>query len=81
MDGTPIEEDDEFDIAVNSYISKTTLLEEGVLYDKDDMPQLVEADVRSDIGSIRDMIADYIVNAKGGVINSECDDNWRLTGF
>ena len=36
--------------------------------------------MRGDIGGVRELIRDYIVNVKGGVITPECDDNWRITG-
>ena len=44
------------------------------------LPVLVDMDVRSDIGSIREMIGDYIVNVKGGAITPEIDNNWKITG-
>ena len=44
------------------------------------MPTLVEADVHNEIGGIRELIRDYIVNVRNGIIFPECDDNWRITG-
>ena len=44
------------------------------------MPVLLETDVRGDIGGIQDLIRDYIVNVKGGVITPECNDSWRIVG-
>ena len=70
-----------FEIAIDSYQANYRLLVPGVIFGADDLPVLVEQDVRSDIGSIRDMICDYIVNVKGGVITPECDSNWKLTGY
>ena len=32
------------------------------------------------LGGIRELIRDYIVNVKNGVIHPECDDNWRIAG-
>ncbi len=80
-DGTPVADDDEFDIAVNNYRATSQLLAPGVIYDDpDDMPVLLEIDVRGDIGGVRELIRDYIVNVRGGVITPECDHNWRVTG-
>lgn len=41
---------------------------------------LLEIDVRGDIGGVRELIRDYIVNVKGGTFTPECDGNWRITG-
>lgn len=79
-DGTPVRDDDTFDIAINSYCANSQLLVPNVVYNGNDLPTLVEKDVHGEIGGIRELILDYIVNVKGGVIHPECDDNWRLTG-
>ena len=68
-DGTPVADDDEFDIAVNNYRATSQLLSPGVLFEEDDMPELLEIDVRGDLGGVREMILDYIVNVKGGTIS------------
>ena len=51
----------------------------GEIYADGDTPELVASEVRSDIGGIRELIRDYIVNVKNGVITPECNDNWRIT--
>ena len=79
-DGTPVEDGDEFDIAVNDYQAKSILLVPGTIYEEGDVPVLADMDVRGDIGGIRDLIRDYIMNVKGGVIYPECDKNWRIVG-
>lgn len=79
-DGTPVRDDDVFDIAVNNYRANSQLLTPGFLYEADDMPILLERDVHGEIGGIRELIRDYIVNVRGGVITPECNDNWRLVG-
>ncbi len=79
-DGAPVKDDDEFDIAVNNYRASSQLLTPGEIYEAGDTPTLLEIDVRDDIGGIRELIRDYIVRVKGGVIRPECNDNWRLTG-
>ena len=78
MDGTPVKDDDEFEIAVNNYLANTVLLIPGVIYDVDSMPQVVQKDVRSDIGDVTNMIGDYIENVRGGVITAQCNENWKL---
>ena len=45
------------------------------------VPQLVDMDIRSDIGGIREQIRDYIVNVEGGTITPEIDHNWKITGI
>ena len=79
-DGTPVADDDEFDIAVSNYRAASQLLAPGVIYEDGDMPTLLEMDVRGDIGGVRELIRDYIVNVKGGKITPECDGNWRIIG-
>jgi len=79
-DGTPVKDDDDFDIAINNYRSNSQLLAPGEIYEADDMPTLLEIDVRGDIGGVRELIGDYIVNVKGGTITPETDNNWKITG-
>ena len=79
-DGTPVEDADEFDIAVNNYRANSNLLSPGEIFEPDDLPTLLEIDVRGDIGGIRELIGDYIVNVKGGVITPEVDNNWKVIG-
>ncbi len=52
----------------------------GIIFNEDDMPELLQSDVRSDIGSIPDMIREYITEACGGVLKPECDHNWKIIG-
>lgn len=79
-DETPVRDEDEFDIVVNNYRATAQLLNPGVIFEEDELPELVEADVHDEIGGIREMIADYIINVKDGVIRSETDNNWRIIG-
>ena len=80
-DGKPVKDTDEFDMAVNNYLANTTLLSPGILYNKDDIPTLVEAGIYAEKGGIRNLIIDYIQEKDNGVIQSECDDNWKLIGY
>ncbi len=81
QDGRPVADDDSFVLAVNNYRSNSLLLAPGMLFEEDDMPKLLASDLRSDIGGIREMVADYIENVCGGVIRPECDHNWKLVGY
>lgn len=80
MDGTPVKDDDIFILAVNNYRANTQLLTPGVIYDADDMPKLLEKDVKQG-AAVRDLIADYIQNVKKGVIKPTYDNNWKLIGY
>jgi 2',3'-cyclic-nucleotide 2'-phosphodiesterase/3'-nucleotidase len=79
-DGTPVKDDDEFDIAVNNYRANSQLLAPGEIFEEGDLPTLLEMDVRGDIGGVRELIREYIVNVKGGTLTPECDNNWKITG-
>ena len=80
-DGTPVKDDDDFDIAVNNYRANSQLLVPGEIFDENDLPTVEEIDVRGDIGGVRELIRDYIVNVKGGTISPEVDNNWKITGI
>ena len=67
-DGTPVADEDEFVIAVNNYRATSHLLVPGAIYEEGDLPTLLETDVRGEIGGIRELIGDYIVNVKDGTI-------------
>ena len=79
-DGTPVEDDDQFTIAVNNYRASTQLLSPGEVFEEDEIPELLEIDVRGDLGGVREIIRDYIVNVKVGTITPECDHNWKIVG-
>ena len=79
-DGTPVADDDVFTIAVNNYRANSQLLVPGEIFDEDNLPKLLEIDIRGDLGGVRELIRDYIVNVKGGTITPEVDDNWKLVG-
>lgn len=80
-DGTPVKDSDEFTIVVNNYRANSLLLAPGLIFAEDDLPVLMEKDVRDEIGGIRELIGDYIINVKGGVIEPEVDHNWSITGW
>ncbi len=80
-DGTPVEDDDEFTIAVNNYRASSQLLSPGEVFaEGDELPVLLEKDVRGELGGVRELIGDYIVNVKGGTISPQVDNNWKIVG-
>lgn len=83
VDGTEIKDDDVLTIAVNNYRATTQLLAPGAVYEEgEELPKLLEIDVRGELGGVREMIGDYIVNVKGGTLEvPEVTGNWKLTGY
>ena len=79
-DGTPVADDEVFTIAVNNYRANSQLLTPGIIFAADDMPVLVQSDIRSDLGGLRELITDNIVNGYGGILTPECDHNWSIIG-
>ena len=57
------------------------MLVPGVIFEEGDVPTLLETDVQGNIGGIRELIADYIQNVKGGVVSPVCDNNWSVFGY
>ncbi|GLC31475.1 5'-nucleotidase C-terminal domain-containing protein [Clostridium omnivorum] len=81
MNGTPIKDTDTLVVAVNNYRASSQLLSYGEIFKQGEaLPVLLEKDVRGDIGGVRELIRDYIVNVKGGVIKPELDNNWKIIG-
>ncbi len=78
-DGTPVKDDDSFVMAVNNYRCNSQLLSD-VIYKDGDKPELLEIDVRGDVGGVRELIGEYIQTVKGGTITPECDNNWKIIG-
>ena len=46
----------------------------------DELPKLLEIDVRGDVGGIRELLGEYIRTVKGGTIEPHVDNNWKLVG-
>jgi 2',3'-cyclic-nucleotide 2'-phosphodiesterase / 3'-nucleotidase / 5'-nucleotidase len=82
MDGTPVEDTDEVKLAVNNYRADTSLMnsENGLFKDSDAEVIFDSFEEMGDAGRLRDLIRDYIVNVKGGVITPDVDNNWKITG-
>lgn len=80
-DGRPVGEEETFTAAVNNYRVTSQLCVPGEIYGEGDVPQLLEMDVHGEIGGIRELIGDYIVRVKGGILTEEQENNWRITGI
>ena len=79
--GTPVQDSDVFTVAANNYRCTSQILATGEIYaEGEELPELLEIDVRGDIGGVRDMIGEYIRAVKGGVITPDVDYNWKITG-
>ena len=80
-DGRPVQDSDSFVIAVNNYRATTQLLTAADIFTAGDaMPQLLEMDVRGDVGGIRELLGEYIQTVKGGVIEPHVNNNWKIIG-
>ena len=83
MDGTEIKDNDVLVVSVNNYRANSQLLTYGAVYEEgvDELPVLLEMDVRGELGGIREMIVDYIANVKGGELEVPAlTGNWKITG-
>lgn len=79
--GTPVDDNDNFVVAVNNYRATTQLLAYADIFTAgEELPQLLEIDVRGDIGGVRELLGEYIRTVKGGVIEPNVDYNWKITG-
>lgn len=77
-DGNPVADDEVIDVAVNDYRANVHLLIPGEIYEEGDVPELVESDIGASIGTIRELIADYIVNERHGLIIPDESVNWKI---
>lgn len=79
-DGKEVKDTDTIILAVNNYRANSQLLSEDGIFKGQAKPELIEKDVKGDIGGVRELIADYIVNVKGGTITPALNNNWKVTG-
>ena len=80
-DGTPVADTDVFTIAVNNYRATTQLLIAADIFAPGEpLPQMLEIDVRGDLGGIRELLGEYIQTVKGGVIEPKVNNNWKILG-
>lgn len=92
-DGSPLEPDKKYEVATNNYIANAQLMEPGIVFEEEDgTPELLEIDVCGNIGGVRDLIGEYILNVKGianedGIVDfsmgeiTDDHSDWKLTGF
>ncbi|CCJ32663.1 5'-nucleotidase C-terminal domain-containing protein [Caloramator australicus] len=83
MNDTPVEDDDIIKLAVNNYRANTHLLNKDTGLFKGENVEVVfnsEVDMK-DTPQVREMIAKYIKEVKGGIIYPECSNNWKLIGY
>lgn len=82
-DGTEIKDDDILTLAVNNYRANSQLLSYGVVYQEgEELPKLLEMDVKGDLGGVRELIGAYITDVKGGNLEAPAlTGNWKVTGY
>ena len=74
-------DDDIFIIAVNNYRANTHLLTYGEIFEEgEELPKVLEIDVKGNIGGVRELIGDYIKNVKKGKIEPSNPQNWKIIG-
>ena len=79
--GKEIKDDDIFIIAVNNYRANTHLLTYGEIFEEgEELPKVLEIDVKGNIGGVRELIGDYIKNIKKGKIKPSNPQNWKIIG-
>ena len=79
--GKAVKDTDTFVVAVNNYRATTQLLTAADIFlPGEDLPKLLEIDVRGDVGGIRELLGEYIRTVKGGTIEPHVDNNWKLVG-
>ena len=68
-------------VAVNNYRATTQLLTAADIFlPGEELPKLLEIDVRGDVGGIRELLGEYIRTVKGGTIEPHVNNNWKIVG-
>ena len=81
-DHTPFQEEEWTEVALTSFRYASMMKEYGPLFQEEDgLPELLDKDVRSDIGGIQKMIMTYIEQEMHGRIRAEKEGNWRIIGI
>lgn len=79
--GKAVKDTDTFVVAVNNYRATTQLLTAADIFlPGEDLPKLLEIDVRGDVGGIRELLGEYIRTVKGGTIEPHVNNNWKIVG-
>ncbi len=76
-DGNEVKDTDEVYLTVNDYRYNSNL---ALIFDQGEYEKVYES-TNDALSDIRDMIAEYIEDVKGGVITRNVDNNWSLTGI
>lgn len=76
-DGNEVKDTDEVYLTVNDYRYNSNL---ALIFDQGEYEKIYES-TNDSLSDIRDMIAEYIEDVKGGVITRNVDNNWSLTGI
>lgn len=77
-DGKVVEDNDVVYLSVNNYRYDSVLVGLGV-FEPGTHEKIYDTNNDS-ISDMRDLITDYITNTKGGTIQRNIDNNWKLTG-
>ncbi|WP_125152161.1 5'-nucleotidase C-terminal domain-containing protein [Clostridium rectalis] len=80
MDNSLIKDTDVFKLAINNYRANTHLLNPSAgIFKEGNMPKVIAKDIYNG-KAIRDMIGEYIINEKNGVLTPEKNQNWKIIG-
>lgn len=77
-DGTAVKDTDVIYLTVNNYRCDSVLL--ANLFKDNKNVEVVYDNSSETVSTIRELIGQYIQEVKGGVIEPNCDHNWKLTG-
>nr|WP_302598913.1 5'-nucleotidase C-terminal domain-containing protein [uncultured Cellulosilyticum sp.] len=77
--GHPVKDTDEIYLTVNNYRCDSVLLPK--LFADAENVEVVYDNSTETVSNIRELMADYIENVKGGVITPTVDKNWKLIGY
>ncbi|MBU5226419.1 5'-nucleotidase C-terminal domain-containing protein [Clostridium senegalense] len=77
-DGSKVNDNDVIYLTANDYRTSTRLL--GDLF-KDDNVEVIHKTADDEVSAVRDLIREYIINEKGGKIQPDVDNNWKITGY
>ena len=76
-DGRPLQDSDVFNVAANDFAASVILTKPGYIFDENDIQEIIEENAGRDIGTVPDLIADYIRNVCGGKLELSCDESWK----
>ena len=81
-DGTPVKAEDKFLLATNNYMATSKLCKPGIIFKEGEaVPTIVaKSDDFGGMGTIQNLLAEYITNVKYGKINAEYTPNWKMVG-